>query len=462
MTFPGLKQHPGSFRDPSGALFTEEGRLYRGIDGGYLPHYELLRSSGLYENLMRDGLLVAHEEVEAPATARGCFARVLAPVRLPFISYPYEWCFGQYRAAALALLDIQGRALSRGLTLKDASAYNMQWHQGKPLLIDTLSFERYGEGEPWVAYRQFCQHFLAPLLLMSHVDARLGQLMRVHMDGVPLSLTSRLLPWRTHFRLGTCLHVHWHARGERRATASLPLRAAPRIKKRNLEALLDNLRQMVAGLRRRPALGVWSQYYQATNYGEAARDHKMELVASFLTKAAPTSVWDLGCNDARFSRLASRRGIFTLALDSDFDAIEFAFAQQQRENERCLLPLWLDLANPSPSQGWAHEERDSLAGRGPADLVMALALIHHLAIGNNTPLERVASYLAQLTRGHAIVEFVPKEDSQVQRLLATRADIFSEYHEEGFRGAFGKHFQVAACEPVRESKRTLFLLAKRS
>jgi len=188
-----------SFRDPSGFVFWQDGAIYRQINTIYKEDYDRLMTSGLHKALVEEGLIVSHEEVALQSAAPQVAYKVIRPDQVPFISYPYEWSFSQLKGAALATLRIQRKALDFGMSLKDCSAYNMQFMKGKPVFIDTLSFEKYQEGSPWVAYRQFCQHFLAPLALMSHRDSRLGQLLRIHLDGVPLDLASKLLPRRTHF-----------------------------------------------------------------------------------------------------------------------------------------------------------------------------------------------------------------------------------------------------------------------
>ena len=208
--------HNASFRDPSGFLFSREGVLYRQVNQVYAADFTRLMDSGLYDKLIKAGLLIPHVESDLKPAQPELAFKVIRPERVPFISYPYEWSFGQLKDAALATLSIQKRALKLGMSLKDASAYNIQFYNGKPVLIDTLSFETYQEGEPWVAYRQFCQHFLAPLALMAYRDVRLSQLLRVYIDGIPLDLASELLPGRTRWNLGLATHIHLHASAQKR------------------------------------------------------------------------------------------------------------------------------------------------------------------------------------------------------------------------------------------------------
>lgn len=455
-------REPASFRDPSGFLFKRENTLYRQVNQTYRQHYEKLMGSGLYDALVREGHLIAHEEVGIDPADAASAHKIIRPARVPFISYPYEWSFGQLKAAALLTLQIQKRALDVGMALKDASAYNVQFVEGRPILIDTLSFEGYREGEPWIAYRQFCQHFLAPLALMAHRDVRLGQLLQVHIDGIPLDLASRLLPLRSRLSLSLLVHLHLHARTQRRY-ADRPLRkteAKRKLSRNGLIGIVDSLKGGVERLHWDPAGTEWADYYHASNYSDTSLAHKGTLVAEFLEQIQPETVWDLGANTGRFSQIAAQRESFTVAFDVDPGAVERHYQQCTTQNVKNVLPLVLDLTNPSPSLGWAHEERKSLLDRAPAGAVLALALVHHLAIGNNVPLPKVADFFGQLSPW-LIVEFIPKSDSQVQRLLAMREDIFSTYDQKGFEEAFSQTFVIKACMPIVESERLLYLMQRK-
>lgn len=447
-----------SFRDPSGFVFTRDGILYRQVNHAYQEEYERLYSTGLYQDLAGKGLLVQHQEAPVPPQEPDLAYKVICPERVPFISYPYEWSFSQLKDAALATLEIQQRALEHNMSLKDASAYNIQFLGGRPVLIDTLSFEAYREGEPWIAYRQFCQHFLAPLALMAYRDVRLSQLMRVYIDGVPLDLVSKLLPLRTRLDFNLSMHIHLHAAAQQRYSdkALDPAARARKINRVSILGLIDSLKSAVRKLSWKPA-GEWAEYYQDTNYTPQAIEHKRQVVGNFLERLQPASVWDLGANTGLFSRLASDRGVFTVAFDVDPGAVEKNYQSCKENGEKSLLPLVLDLTNPSPAIGWQNDERMSVFERGPADVVMGLALIHHIAISNNVPLDRLASFFSSLGR-FLILEFVPKNDSQVQRLLSTRADIFPDYHAAGFETAFSRYFKILECVDVKDSQRRLYLM----
>jgi len=451
-----------SFRDPSGFMFEAGGHLYRQINRTFAGQYDAFMSGGLYERLVRDGLIIPHTECapgSVPSPKPELVHKIIEPQRVEWISYPYEWSFSQLKDAALLTLTIQSLALEHGFSLRDATAYNIQFHRGKPVLIDTLSFEPYREGEPWVAYRQFCQHFLGPLALIALTDVRLATLGRDYIDGVPLDLCSRLLPGRTRFSPGLLMHVHMHARAQRKFAGETKVRQR-RVSRLAIKGLVDNLGSTVRGLAWKPAGTEWGDYYEATNYTDTAMKEKAAIVEGFIAGANPASVWDLGGNTGVFSRLASSRGISTVCFDIDPAAVEKNYLEMRKRNETHLLPLVMDLTNPSPSLGWDHDERSSLAERGPVDLVLALALIHHLAISNNVPLERVARFFARVGRA-LVIEFVPKGDSQVNRLLATREDVFPDYEQGAFERAFAAHFDIVESKQVHDSQRTVYLMRRR-
>lgn len=451
---------PSSFRDPSGFLFERKGSLYRQVNTAYRANYDHLMDSGLYEALTTAGLLIPHEEVDIESPIPDLAYKILKPELLPFISYPYEWCFSQLKDAALTTLSIQKTCLDFGMSLKDCSAYNIQFRKGRPLLIDTLSFEQYRKGQPWVAYRQFCQHFLAPLALMSHKDIRLNQLFRIYIDGIPLDLTSSLLTFRTRLAFSLFSHIHLHARSQKRFAKHTLNKSDYKMGRLSLLGLIDSLESAVKKLNWQPNGTEWANYYEDTNYSPKARKHKKKIVAGFLDQIKPKSVWDLGANVGVFSRLASDRGIETVSFDIDPAAVEKNYLEGMERKEENILPLVLDLTNPSPGIGWNNEERMSLAERGPTDAVLALALVHHLAISNNVPFIKIASYLSTICKW-LIIEFVPKRDSQVQRLLATREDIFFNYTQQAFEQEFGNFFTIGDRVKIRDSIRTLYLMEKR-
>jgi hypothetical protein len=450
-----------SFRDPSGFLYHRGEILLRQVNSGYREDYECLMTSGLYDRLTQAQLLVAHEEVSVEQAATNDAYKVLRPELIPFISYPYEWSFSQLQDAALLTLRIQKESLGFGMSLKDCSAYNVQFRDGRPIFIDILSFEKYQEGRPWIAYRQFCQHFLAPLALMAYTDARLNQLSRVHIDGVPLDLASSLLPSRTFARFALLFHIHLHAKSQRHFAKRKAQPTRRRVSRHAALGLVDNLKTAMQRMKWQPLSSEWSDYYAATNYSTEAFLSKKQLVTQILKKIAPrpSIVWDLGSNTGEFSRMASEMGIQTISFDGDPACVEKNYLECRNRGETHLLPLLLDLTNPSSGGGWENRERRSLLERGPADTVLALALIHHLAIANNLPLSKIAAFFGRICHS-LVIEFVPKTDSQAARLLASREDIFQNYDQMNFEQEFSRLFKINFSANIPGTQRTIYWMEK--
>jgi hypothetical protein len=456
------KRLGASFRDPSGFVFRQGDLILRQVNASYEEALTLLNSSGLYRDLTSEGLLIPHTEVGLEFAQSDEAIAVLKPETISTISYPYEWCFSQLKDAALTTLKIQRLAVEHGMTLKDASAYNIQFHHGRPVLIDSLSFEPYEAGKPWIAYRQFCQHFIAPLVLMSHVDVRLSRLAASYIDGIPLDLASTISKPRSRLNARIAMHLHLHAKFQSdKGGSELRKDSRGQFGKNALLGLVDSLNSLVESLDWKPEGTEWADYYSDTNYSPGAMSKKQQLVGEFLGAISPTpqSVWDLGANNGEFSAISTSLGFNTIAWDIDPAAVEKNYLA--RRSDRLMLPLVQDLTNPSPAIGWALKERDSFIERGPAGALMALALVHHLAIGNNVPLSEVASFFARIGEW-LIIEFVPKDDSQVQRLLATREDVFPTYTQPGFETSFGDRFDIVRSESILGTVRTLYLMRRRS
>lgn len=455
-----IERVPGSFRDPAGFVYIREGVLYRQINRSFGSTWDAFVSSGLHAELVEKGLLVPIRNADIGLSLSNGAHAVVRPEALSFVSYPYEWCFSQLQDAALTTLQLMRLAMNRGFWLRDATAFNIQFHLGKPVQIDSLSFEHYREGSAWPAYGQFCRHFLAPLALAAFIDLRLIGLLREHVDGVPLDLASRILPSKTKLNPGLLAHIHMHAAagvksgGEDQAA---PSRAIP---KNAILGMIDSLERVIKSLKAPTIPTTWGGYYGFTNYDETAFELKKAIVREMTEAVNPKRIWDLGANSGVFSEAVAGTGRHVVAWDGDPLAVEAAYTKWRKEKRTDLLPLLQDFSNPSPALGWAHRERQSMAERGPVDLTISLALIHHLAIGNNVPLPMIAAWLRSLGTA-CLIEFVPKEDSQMKRMLSSREDIFDDYHEDGFLAAFKAHFELKDRRPIEGTARTLFLFVGR-
>jgi hypothetical protein len=453
---------PSSFRDPSGYVFNHGGDCLRAVQPEYEPHLDRLLGTGLYRALVDQQLLIPHDDITPLFPERRASCRVLKPRQVEFISYPFEWSFSQLKDAALTTLRIQQEALARGMSLKDASAYNLQFVDGAPVHIDTLSFEILPPGKPWVAYRQFCSHFLAPLVLMSYGDVRLHQLQRIYLDGLPLDLAAALAPGRSRWNLGVLVHLHLHARSQRLWQGRrLPTAARHRAVSLNgLRGLTAGLQRVIEGLNRRPDRRQWGNYYDETILGGGYLERKTRILESWLGELRPPWVWDLGANTGHFSRVASAAGCRVVSFDVDPECVELNYLENRARRERRVLPLVLDLMNPSPSCGWSLAERSSFLQRRSPDLVMGLALVHHLAVGNNLPLPWIARFFQPFAPA-LILEFVPKDDLNAQRLLQSREDIFPTYDQAHFEAAFEPWYRIERTETIPGCARRLYQMSRR-
>ena len=442
-----------SFRDPDGYMVQREDGIYRVINESYRDDYNLLMKTGLYDKLTEDNLLIAHEEVFGAYKNDKVFRsayKVLKPVQIPYISYPYEWCFSQLKDAAILTLKIQRIALEYGMSLKDASAYNIQFFKCKPIFIDTLSFERWKE-TPWIAYGQFCRHFLAPLALMSYKDVRLSQLLRIYIDGIPLDLASELLPFKTHWNFFLEMNLHWQAKAQKVQMKNNKIIKEPKFSLNSLLNVIASLESCVKGLKWRPE-GEWIDYVDCNNYSPKAIPDKRRIVRSFLDKINPKIVWDLGGNTGDFSIKARDDEVQHICFDMDYSCVELCYLR----HDVSILPLVMDFTNPSSSIGWDDEERMSFGERGKADVVMALALIHHLAISNHLSFPMIAKFMAKFCK-HLIIEFVPKNDSQIKK-LTTRS--IPSYTQDNFEKEFGEYFKIEQKIKIEDSERWMYLMEK--
>ena len=445
-----------SFRDRSGFLFYYENEIYRIINFSYKKQYEKFMNSELYQKLEEKNLIISHSEIENLDI--DCdYYKIIKPEKIPFISYPYEWSFSQLKDAALLTLRIQKAAMKYGMTLKDGSAFNIQFHNGHPIFIDTLSFEIYEEGQIWKPYKQFCQHFLAPLALISKKDVRLNLLSKTFIDGIPIDLAAKLLPKTTFGNFGLMAHIHAHAKSQKHYEDKDAKIKQKTLSKRSFEGLIESLKSSIEKMTWNENNTEWGDYYSDTNYTEKSFEEKKQFISLAIDQVKPKLVWDMGANTGVFSRLASTKGINTISYDIDPLAVEKNYLSSSQNSEQNILPLILDLTNPSSGIGWNHDERMSIIQRGPADMVFALALVHHLAISNNVPLNKIAEFFSQISK-FLIIEFVPKSDSQVKRLLLTRDDIFENYDEKNFEIEFSKFFKIINSKKILDSERTIYIM----
>lgn len=453
MPAPELQKNPASYRDPSGFIFTKDGIVYRQINNVYKSHFDLLFSSGLYQNLVDKQLLLPHDIINDNIVFSEDAYKTIKPVQLPFISYPYEWSFNMLKDAALVTLEIARLAIGHGMILKDATAFNLQFFNGRMVFIDILSFEIYDPAKHWVAYKQFCEHFLAPLALMHYAQLPMQELLLSYPEGIPLRVASKLLPWKSKWNMHLYLHLHMHAKIGARKNHKQDIKTS--FSESKLNHILKSLEEAVRSFKL-DYKTTWAEYY---NEAEQRKDYvlrKKEIISDWLDKLKGlTTALDAGGNDGTFSKLISTKGIYVVSADSDHFAINKLF-DQVRESEY-IHPLIIDFSNPSPSIGVNNKERISFLERKRFDLVVSLAFIHHICVSKNVPFEFVAEMYKTLGN-ILIIEFVPKEDEKVQQMLHYRKDVYDWYTEENFRKAFDKYFITKERKEIGSSNRILYLM----
>jgi hypothetical protein len=451
-------RHPSSFKDPSGFVFESAGTIYRQVNQYYAAQYRQLMDSGLYKQLVSQQRLIAHEEIAVNMTNTADWYTTLQPEPVHPISYPYEWCFEQLQDAALLTLTVLKTALQHGMILKDATPYNIQFHKGRPVFIDTLSFDTYNPKQPWIAYRQFCQCFLFPLYLEHYLKTDIQRILSTYIDGIPVDFVAKLLPLKSRLSLGVWLHVYLQH------TASTSTRANKQTAAFSKKKLLDVISHLTNIITNFPVnktyKTTWSNYYEDTILSKEYLHEKEKIVRAFCENSTARSVLDLGANDGYFSKLFASRQMQVIATDADNRCISRLYQEVKKNNIEHILPLILDIANPSPAIGFHNQERAAFHDRIKTDLVAALALVHHLVIGKNISLPVLADYFNHIAP-ELIIEFVPKEDEKVQQMLKSRPDTFVDYDQTHFERYFTAYFKIIAKEPVPGTHRILYKMQRK-
>ncbi|WP_291327117.1 hypothetical protein [Desulfovibrio sp. UCD-KL4C] len=458
-----MQKDSGSFRDRSGYVYYEAGNILRTIMPCYKDTWLKVTESGFLDEALDENLIVSFEEYKTIPKSW----KTLKVASVPFITYPYEWSFSQLKDAALLTLELQKKALRKGLTLKDASAYNVQFIGSRPTFIDIFSFEEQTEGGAWQGYGQFCSHFLAPLALAAKKDLRLAQLSRQWIDGIPIDIASSLLPWIARLSPSIFMHLTLHSALQKKYADP---RTVKDIKTRHmplerLQGIVESLEDATKNLHFPKQITEWGDYYNDTNYTEAATDAKLSIVESIGEKYAGKLAVDLGANTGRFSLPLSKYFKCVISADIDPAAVDLHYRTLRKNGPENILPIIMDLSSPSPSLGWATKERKSFEERCEADMLLALALCHHLFFTAGIPFQQISEFFFSLLRddGVLICEYIPKEDSQVQRMLSARDDIFEDYNVQVFKESFtSAGFKELETINLPDSLRTLHVFKKNS
>lgn len=450
----------GSYRDRAGRVFRRDGEIYRGVRADALDTWRAVAAKPFYRDLEREGKVVATSEAARELAPE--WDGVLHHERVPVVSYLYEWPFGMLRRAALLHLEILDRALSDGVTLRDATPFNVQWVGTRPVFIDVLSFAPLAEGALWTGYRQFCEQFLYPLLIEAYKGIPFQPWLRGHIDGIDAEAASRLLMPSKVLRPGVLKHVYLHAALQRSMRARTSMSVAKEIRTQQhvhsrelIRANVRNLTKIIEGLRGN-ASSDWTEYEGTHSYSPEDRAAKERFVAEALRESRPAVTFDIGCNTGAFSEIAAQHCASVVAVDSDPQVIERLFA---RGHER-ILPLVWDLADPSPGLGWRGRERPPLHERLRPDLTLALALIHHLVLGRNILLSEVIAELGSFG-GDAVIEWVDRTDPMAARMLDRKDEPFEDYTLANFEEQLARAFVIERKQPLASGSRALYFVRSR-
>lgn len=464
-----MEFEPGSFRDRTSRVLYHDDTIYRVMNDDALNNWKTTEKSNFFKSFTDDSKIVKTELVEdgnplTPWHGEHHWTGVLKHETIPFISYCYEWTFGMLKDAALLQLDLLLACLDEDMILKDSSSYNFQWLGSCPIFIDIPSFEPYQASEPWVGYRQFCQMFLNPLLLQAYKDFDFHSLMRGNIDGIDINHMSKLISKTDLVKPGVFLHVYMHAKmqnqyGQSKKNVKNGLVSAG-FGKELIRNNIAKLRKLIQGLNWHPAKSEWSNYDVQNNYDDIDRDIKKSFVQEIIDLRQRELVWDIGCNTGLFSTIAAENSNYVVSMDADHLAVEKFYQSLKKEENRTILPLVMNITDPSSGLGWRCRERKALDERGKPDLILCLALIHHIVISSHVPLEEFLEWLAN-TGNELIIEFITKEDSMVKTLLLNKKDNYADYEQDYFEAALEKYFTVKKKNTLQSGTRTLYYAEKK-
>lgn len=439
MSAANLSREAGSYRDPSGTIYYYQGRVLRAVSSQAEACYLEVKRSGLYERLAEKGKLVGLKEIEPDSffSSENDVAVLLEHPCLDVISYPYEWTFSALKSAALFHLDLHLELLEEGFTLCDATAYNVQFINTKPIFIDHLSIRPYVDGEPWAAHQQFCKQFLAPLILCSKVSPNVNLWLRGSLEGVDIADVDRILTWKHKLSSWTIFsHIYLQAYMQNRSsslsTSGIEALKGNRVSLVAFKAMLSGLRSYIASLSLRNAASTWMHYAQINSYTDHDVERKKQFVHQAVSSHKPALLWDIGCNTGVFSFVALDAGAEkVVGWDYDYNALEHAFFLAQ-EKSLNFFPVWMDAANPSPNQGWAQQERKGFFERSAkTNMVISLAFLHHICIGRQVPLAWAIDWLLRLAPC-GVIEFVTEDDPMVKKMCALKTSVTTDYNATAF------------------------------
>jgi len=461
-----LNFEPGSFRDPSGRVFYKNNRVFRSLSSNGVKRFEFLKKNNLLEDLIKKEYLInSKEHLEDINTLQlNNKYKILEHEKISFISYPYEWTFTQLKDAAIFHLDLQLYLLKKNAKLIDASAYNIQFKRNKPIFIDLLSIDEYKEGEYWYAHKQFCENFLNPLVLSSKKGINFNNWFRGNLEGISTNEIYSVLRIFDFFSPTLFFHIFLLNKFDEKTKIdpniiNKKISTAKKLTKKSYSNILVQLKNYITNLKNKKKISSWGNYSENNTYKFDEEEKKINLINDFVDRNNIKFLVDLGCNDGKYSKYAaSQKNIEVVGIDFDLNALDRAFVES-KNNKLNFFPIFLDFSNPSSNLGWNNKERKSFEDRVNFDSMIALAVIHHLVIAKNIPIEDAIKWLTSLApRG--LIEFVPKDDPTVKIMLKLKGDLFPEYNEENFQNILSKFCTIKNITKITSSERKIYEYTK--
>lgn len=457
-----VQQDPGSFRDPLSRVFVGPDTVVRAFSELGKADIDAVWSKKSIARALASKDLIESTMVDPASVGLGApWVGAMTHPKLPFVSYPYEWTFSMLKDAALLQLRLTRETLADGIGLKDATPYNVQFIGSRAQFIDAGSFEKRRKSDPWYGYRQFCEMFLYPLMLQGYLGVGFQPFLRGAVNGISPDTMRKLLPASIrHPRKGRLTHVVLHAAAQNRfANSEVKVTnqaAKAGMSAQVLDATLSKLEKLVASLNLGDKKSTWSEYTERGHYIENSLDEKQKFVRDAVAARPRKLVTDIGCNDGAFSRIASAHSDYVVAMDADPLVVDRLYNSLKAEGNEKILPLYVDMSDSGGGIGWRGKERPGVFDRGTPDIVLYLAVIHHVAITFNIPVAAQLDMLADLTP-EIVIEMPHADDPMVRKLLVNKREgIHDDFNLQEFERLLGERFNVQSKMLLSSGTRTIF------
>ena len=452
-----LTNDPSSFRDDAGQIFNFKNRIFRSIKNNYIENYNFLENQDIYQILINKNLLINSWEVKDQDLISQNFDEVnkfIEHEKLENWTYPYEWTFSQLKNAAIFHLDFQLFLLEKNISLKDASAYNIQFKNNKPIFIDILSLQKLDENTPWQGHKQFCEEFLNPLVYSSYFNLPFNEIYKGNLNGISNRQIINLLGYKIFFSFSLLINVYFTENLSNKSGVSKKNRK--RSYKQSQIYLIKNLKNFIKKLKYKKNKSTWSNYSNTHSYSKESEIEKENILKSYISTNKPYSLIDMGCNDAKYSFISKELGVKNvIALDYDMQCLEkIGF-----DNNEVITPLYADLSNLSSPIGWDSKEKKSFVERFNFDFSLSFALIHHFVIGKNIPLYEVLNFIIKLSK-KGLVEFIPNDDEMVKRMKMFKTKDYDDYNLENFLKFLNEKCNIVKVHDLKGSKRKIIYYEK--